>query len=86
MEPIRIIHEFINERPIMAGYIALMLAVTMTGRWKFVVLGIVFGFTSFYCYCIGTATARGLMGIHQMAIAAVISITLVICAVKLAFR
>jgi hypothetical protein len=86
MNALDTLRQFIYDRPDVAGYAAVMVALALTGRVRLVILGLVLGFVTFYCYSIGTACATGTAGFHHGLIAIAVSVTVILLALRFAFR
>jgi len=78
--------EFVESRPQLAGYIALMLALMFTGRIRLVISAALFGLVGLYAYHIGRACACGHLPLYHALIAALISAVVVVITLRYACR
>ncbi len=80
------VRQFVRLHPQFSSYIALMMALTFTGRLRLVLLGSVLGLVVLYAYHVGTACASGHLAPYHALIALFVSVIAIAIAAKYAFR
>lgn len=86
MGVVALARQFISDRPDLAGYLAVMFAVTLTGRMRYVVLGLVFGLAGMYCYRVVVACTGGALEMYHIPVAIGVSILAILVTFRFAFK